>query len=599
MVKVVDVHSIAGDTYHNRFAPDRKHNKGSNYKPLKKKCSRCGTTSGQLDIHHKDGNRNNNNRSNLTYMCRSCHRSKHDNASILSSAARIIDDPNTKASKEIAKAHANDDLMYVEFILCHANTNKNKDRFTSEDMAQSAHTAVNKPINWEHTNKNIGVIFDSKFVSIANLEDSDRDYYGKVDPLKDDFIVCQAAIWEYKNPEEARIMRSRNESGLLFFSMENKFGSAQCSECNEVYSSVYDYCDHLLSRRHPNSNAARTFVNSNYVGAGVVGGPGDPDAKTLALAHEEDKAHLYLFAGVFSPEDFVQYMIASEKMRKGITVHEDYKAQGELDSEFYADDVNKNFPLDDVDNIKATAKVLVNEEKATINYEPKEIIYMLERTMQAAKAYDIDLSDIIKEGKSKVKDITEHPEFQTELQAALAAEIEKMKSGEKLKELQESINQAQASINSLTEKLEEKDEALAEKDAEIKAIAEKHESEKTAEARMDKLAEIGIKFSEESEAVLYACAYSLSENHFNSFVDFITDIKETSIAEHDEEMKKKKEEEEKNKKKKGGIVQASEEEAEKVAAASISNGESDDDSFEARLETVMSILDEKVIKARL
>lgn len=40
------------------------------------KCSICGK-SGKLDIHHKDGNYQNNNLDNLTYLCRSCHMKQH------------------------------------------------------------------------------------------------------------------------------------------------------------------------------------------------------------------------------------------------------------------------------------------------------------------------------------------------------------------------------------------------------------------------------------------------------------------------------------------------------------------------------------------
>ena len=75
-IEVVDL-SKSGDTYHNRYSPNRKHNKGDKkYKTLPKHCAKCGSTK-NLDIDHKDGNRKNNNRGNLRVLCRSCHRKLH------------------------------------------------------------------------------------------------------------------------------------------------------------------------------------------------------------------------------------------------------------------------------------------------------------------------------------------------------------------------------------------------------------------------------------------------------------------------------------------------------------------------------------------
>lgn len=42
-----------------------------------KKCSQCGGTK-NLMVHHKDGNRKNNDKSNLQTLCWSCHEKKTD-----------------------------------------------------------------------------------------------------------------------------------------------------------------------------------------------------------------------------------------------------------------------------------------------------------------------------------------------------------------------------------------------------------------------------------------------------------------------------------------------------------------------------------------
>ena len=40
------------------------------------KCERCGSTK-NVDVHHKDGDRNNNTPENIALLCRSCHMKEH------------------------------------------------------------------------------------------------------------------------------------------------------------------------------------------------------------------------------------------------------------------------------------------------------------------------------------------------------------------------------------------------------------------------------------------------------------------------------------------------------------------------------------------
>jgi len=42
-----------------------------------RKCSICGETNRQIDIHHKDQNRKNNKIENLQVLCASCHAKLH------------------------------------------------------------------------------------------------------------------------------------------------------------------------------------------------------------------------------------------------------------------------------------------------------------------------------------------------------------------------------------------------------------------------------------------------------------------------------------------------------------------------------------------
>ena len=47
---------------------------------MKRKCEWCGiiTVESALDMHHKDGNHNNNHPSNILILCATCHRETHD-----------------------------------------------------------------------------------------------------------------------------------------------------------------------------------------------------------------------------------------------------------------------------------------------------------------------------------------------------------------------------------------------------------------------------------------------------------------------------------------------------------------------------------------
>lgn len=44
-------------------------------------CEKCGSTA-NIDVHHKDGNRNNNTPENIELLCRSCHLKEHNPKSV-------------------------------------------------------------------------------------------------------------------------------------------------------------------------------------------------------------------------------------------------------------------------------------------------------------------------------------------------------------------------------------------------------------------------------------------------------------------------------------------------------------------------------------
>lgn len=307
----------AGDTYHNRYSKDRQYNKkGKNskrYKPLPKKCARCGTTKGPFDLHHKDGNRKNSKRSDLQVLCRSCHRKLHDGGAKANVAqasnvfvdVEIVEKPSRPEILNQAMGKEKpEDLMLVEFKLCHAGVNNNLDEFLQDEMSKSYETAKFKPINWEHSDKNIGVIYDSQFVEGSDDEKS--------------YIKCSGYIWKYKFPEESAEMYSRYVKGSLTFSMETYFKKAECSACNELFEKSDDYCEHLMGR-YVDRKTSRKLHDINYGGAGVVKNPADEDATgdlIVASLHtlERPDAYYELIAslvekGMLTFEDFTQFRV--------------------------------------------------------------------------------------------------------------------------------------------------------------------------------------------------------------------------------------------------------------------------------------------------
>jgi len=613
--------TIADDTYHSRYAPDRKHNKGDKkFKPLKKVCSKCGTTKGQLDINHKDGNRKNNNRSNLQYMCRSCHRKMHakknggkgslESNIVISTAARIIQNPKSENSEAIANKHQNSDIMYVEFILCHADANDNQDRFTSEDMSQSYKTIINKPLNWEHKSKyNIGTHFDSKFVSIAELSEEEKAYYGEIDPLKYDFIVVQAAIWEYKFPEEARIMREREAEKTLTFSMENYFEFAKCSTCGEEWAigRAFDYCDHMLTRRQ-DKKTDRIFINSNFVGSATTKTPADKDSKSLALAAIKSKKSI--FSGILSckvlsqmdiEKEIIPYIVKAGsncmKINKLETIPKDFQHEVELHAEAFADETNKLFPIDCPENVVLSAEIALSHEDMRV-YSFSEKLHIIEKIAIAANEYDINLGDhfeVEDRGENPMID-TNSPEFKQAVSVAIAEQLKKIEDGTKVAELETTLAEANTSVATVTKELETSKEELKAKAAEFDEFKLNLSKKEQAEARWNTLVEKGFTFEKTADRVKNAIA-EMDDDQFNSYVEVLAEAvfkkKEDKPSEEKElsDEEKKKLEDDKKKKEKAKASVDPVEESNKTAIAN----KSDDGAASASAETASDMIFKEVL----
>lgn len=367
--------ALGGDTYRNRYWKGSGHNKGK-YKKLKKKCAKCGKTSGMLDIHHKSGHRKDlKTGKGLQVLCRSCHRKLHQgkgNSSgeldltgykryeiAIASSDIFILEENEVDRKAIASAgmEKQKDLMYVRFVLVHEGANKNRDFFTRDDLKAAANTPVHKAVNWEHKEPCIGTIYKSAYVEVE-----DSSFASATKDGKRGCIVCDAVIWKQRFPALAKEMIDRHEKDCLRFSMETYFGSCSCTECNEVFASRdYDegqYCEHLNYRKAVSSaggnSAYRRLHDNVFTGTGVVRNPADVDAESLALAEEQREEARKLDEIKMTKAEFEAKL--AEAVKAAI---EDYKLKNEADkalSAAQADNEALKAKLVEADNTIAKLK---------------------------------------------------------------------------------------------------------------------------------------------------------------------------------------------------------------------------------------------------
>lgn len=202
---------------------------------------------------------------------------------ILNDLPAVIVDASEVNEDSLAKANLkkSPDLMYVDYVLCHANVNGNKDAFTADNL-QDRHTSIRlKPIDWEHTDVIIGVNYDSLFI------DKPENVPTAFASLKNDFspfVLVKGVVYKSKFPAYASIIEARHKAGILKYSMEVLFGSAKCSICGNQFEKSVDYCKHLNDRFTKGSNAFRELHDITFMGAGVVKNPADKDAVSFALA---------------------------------------------------------------------------------------------------------------------------------------------------------------------------------------------------------------------------------------------------------------------------------------------------------------------------
>ena len=229
------------------------------------------------------------------------------NISYVQVPSYIVDKPTSALAEEIASSHKAKDLMYIKFELMHANVNRNKDEFTTDELKTNYKTAVAKPINWEHTNEIIGHIYESEYVPFEGVVASDVN-------INTDKVVCHGVVYKYRFPSRAAEISSRYDNNNLFFSMETYFNKVQCSECQEFFDSSPQYCEHLKNR-YNGSNASRRLLDINICGAGCVKTPAD-DARALALASQIIPVNIVTLMDYLGPKfSIAEYIFYLDELR--------------------------------------------------------------------------------------------------------------------------------------------------------------------------------------------------------------------------------------------------------------------------------------------
>lgn len=197
--------------------------------------------------------------------------------------ARVLDmaDIDKEALATAGITELDKDLMGIEFKLVHANTNSNKDTFLSDELQTASVTPKYKPINWQHTDRIIGVMLDSVYTD--STENADTKTI-----VEDPYLKVTGVIYKYKFPAYAAEMLKRHKEGNLTFSMETWFDAAECSICEGRFSKQSEYCEHLKDRHSPASTASRILRGLTFSGAGVVDYPADEDADSISIGNKSN-----------------------------------------------------------------------------------------------------------------------------------------------------------------------------------------------------------------------------------------------------------------------------------------------------------------------
>lgn len=121
-------------------------------------------------------------------------------------------------------------LYFRNAILARAESNRNRDRLPSEEIAALARTIGGMPIDNEH-----------RFEEVVGVFTRGREVEDSGVPA----VSVDGLLWPQRFPEIAR----ETVSGERRLSMEVWIAAATCAECGQRFTTATDYCDHLHKRQ--------------------------------------------------------------------------------------------------------------------------------------------------------------------------------------------------------------------------------------------------------------------------------------------------------------------------------------------------------------
>lgn len=370
----------------------------------------------------------------------------------------------------------NKDLMFVRFDLVHEGPNANGDYFFREELENAWDTLINKPLNWEHGEPNIGVITDA-VLRKPDEASSDQRWY----------IECAAVVWKRRYPMFAEIIKRDALIGRVATSMECYFPDYVYilgNEDNIVLREEASFLENYVGSVYEGSPVYRGLLGILFGGVGVVANPADKHALFKSVARkttDEDKED-----NVMTDKD-----VEMTDVQKEENVNQEVSEAREESGAVECKKCNDNNEKCDCENEQA-------EKDANESVIEEEV-----------KAEDVDTEEGIEKEKA-------------ESLANMKAEYEKVMK------LYESLMEEFDAIKAEYEAYKEQAEAYKQQVEYEKAEARKN---LLARNRYDELIKAGLMFSEETSAKIMKKIREQTDEEFTEFKELLIEARSASAKE--------------------------------------------------------------------
>lgn len=229
-----------------------------------------------------------------------------------------------------------------------------------------------------------------------------------------------------------------------------------------------------------------------------------------------------------------------------------------------ADDTNGVFPIDSIENVKSSAKFLLNN--ALDFYNSNEKLYVIEKLAFAAKEFDVDLAACVEEGDNNVNVDKNSTEFKQAVADAVSAKLSEIESGTKVTELETQLAQANITIEELRTQFQNMTKEKEKAEADFNSFKQEAEKNKIAESRYSDLVEKGYAVKTNADS-LKAHLKTLDDNAYAAFVNVLAEAAEAKYKGFEKKEEEKEEDEDKKKK----VAKASKEDPVEDSKLAIAN----------------------------